>query len=334
MISVFLVDDEELILQGMRRIIPWQKYGFQIVGDADDGSTAIERIAEKKVDIVITDLKMMLTDGISLCTTLKEKFPLTEVIIVTGFDQFNLVKQALRAGASDYILKPIDTNELIQALKKARETIEENETAICMPFLNPLVSALENDSNTDIAKTTETMKEFLINRNLWEKYGATLVKRMICLIAERLNIPADEQFLSSVFETPEKAEDEFNKLIYKIGAAKFRSNELNVVERVKYYIDSHYAEDISLNSIANELYVNSSYISFLFKKETGENYTAYLMNVRLKHAKKLLRETDFSIEEISARTGFGNSKYFSKVFKNIVGVQPRQYRREAENEQF
>lgn len=332
MISVFLVDDEELILQGMRRIIPWQKYGFQIVGDADDGVTAIEKIGEKKVDIVITDLKMMMTDGISLCTALKEKFPLTEVIIATGFDQFNLVKQALHAGASDYILKPIDTGELIQALKKARETIENNENSICMPFLKPFVSALENDSNTDIAKTTETMKEFLINQNLWNKYSEALLKRMLYLISEKLNIQPDDQFSSMVFETPEKAEYEFNKMLYKVGTAKFRSNELNVTERVKYYIDSHYDEDISLNSIANALYVNPSYVSFLFKKDTGENYTAYLISVRLKHAKKLLRETTLSIEEISSRTGFGNSKYFSKVFKNIVGMQPRQYRREKENE--
>ena len=82
--------------------------------------------------------------------------------------------------------------------------------------------------------------------------------------------------------------------------------------------------------LEDEFYFNASYISRIFKIKTGENYSDYLLRLRIYRAKELLRNSHYSIRQISEMVGFGSSKYFSKVFKDMEGVQPITYRNEVQ----
>ncbi len=92
------------------------------------------------------------------------------------------------------------------------------------------------------------------------------------------------------------------------------------------FIKQHYSEDIGANDVAEHVGLTSTYFSFLFKKETGENFISYLLNYRLNVAKNLLQESELSIKEISEVTGFNDQRYFSKKFKLVIGLTPTLYR--------
>ena len=94
------------------------------------------------------------------------------------------------------------------------------------------------------------------------------------------------------------------------------------------YVQEHLAEEISLSVLAEQFHLSSQYISQLFKSEIGVNFLAYLTNVRMEQAKKLLLSSDLPIAEVAERSGYGDYRVFTKVFKKSEGITPSQYRRE------
>ena len=106
-------------------------------------------------------------------------------------------------------------------------------------------------------------------------------------------------------------------------AAKKRS-----LSDVKEYMDRHYAEKIALEDLASRFFVNKFYLARIFHEKYGITVNAYLRQVRLTHAKELLRFSDLSLEEISVRCGFGNGAYLSRVFRKAEGIPPLVYRKQ------
>lgn len=99
-----------------------------------------------------------------------------------------------------------------------------------------------------------------------------------------------------------------------------------MVKVIKDYINENYHEPITLNMIAENIYLSPSYISDLFKKQTGENITDYCAKVRIEKAKILLKDLQIKSYEIGEMVGYKDPAYFSKVFKKVVGVSPNEYR--------
>lgn len=112
---------------------------------------------------------------------------------------------------------------------------------------------------------------------------------------------------------------------------KFSENQLvqqtRYVALAKEYIAEHLQENISLNDVSGVVYMNPTYFSTLFKKTTGQNFSDYLVEVRIEHAKELLKDLSLSVAEVGTRVGYQNSRYFSKVFLKTVGVKPSEYRK-------
>lgn len=125
MYKLILVDDEEEVRKGILNKIEWHKYGFQVVGEAENGIEALE-IAEKCVpDVVITDIKMPFMDGLQLSEKIKAKFPTVKIVILTGFDEFEYAKKAIKLNVVEYVLKPISSKELIEVLEKVKSNIDD-----------------------------------------------------------------------------------------------------------------------------------------------------------------------------------------------------------------
>ena len=130
--------------------------------------------------------------------------------------------------------------------------------------------------------------------------------------------------------------EEFGTFIDKLKNALFQRKaptQTNVPEErtitgITRYLQEHLAEDISLSVLAEEFHLSSQYISQLFKSEIGVNFLAYLTNIRMEKAKKLLLSTSLSISEVSERSGYGDYRVFTKVFKKSEGITPSQYRRD------
>ena len=110
----------------------------------------------------------------------------------------------------------------------------------------------------------------------------------------------------------------------KIRQCSFESvNRKHVVEKIVDYFEDHYAEKISLDQIAENMYLSPFYISRIFKAETGDTPIRYLINVRLEHAWEILKEKkDMSIQEVAAYVGYDDAYHFSKLFKKKFGISP------------
>lgn len=116
-------------------------------------------------------------------------------------------------------------------------------------------------------------------------------------------------------------------------AAEENNKEDRTITGIIRYMQEHMAEEISLNILSEEFHLSAQYISQLFKNEIGVNFLAYLTNIRMGKAKKLLISSSLSIGEISEKSGYGDYRVFTKAFKKLVGSTPSQYRREFwENE--
>ncbi len=121
---VLIVDDEQLIRQGIKHYLSWEQEGFEIVGEASNGMEALELIDLKQPHIIITDIVMPIMDGEELTRIVKERFPQIEVIILSSFGEFDYVRSTFQSGVVDYILKPkLEAQALLKALKSAAERI-------------------------------------------------------------------------------------------------------------------------------------------------------------------------------------------------------------------
>ncbi|MBT9777774.1 response regulator [Clostridium sp. MCC353] len=131
MLSVMIVDDEPLICKGLAAMIPWEKLGLTSAGHAENGEEALVRIGEMKPDIVITDIRMPVMDGLELIEACSGKGHSCHFILLTGYKEFEYAKRAMRYGVKHYILKPTDPELLIKALKEEMEDVaaEQEEAA-------------------------------------------------------------------------------------------------------------------------------------------------------------------------------------------------------------
>ena len=118
MYRVLLVEDEEIIRKGIRYSVPWEEYGCSVVAEAENGAVGEEKIAELRPDIVTTDITMPVKNGLEMIADTREEYKYI-AIILTGYSEFEYAQQAIRNGVSDYVLKPLDMDEMGAALEKA-----------------------------------------------------------------------------------------------------------------------------------------------------------------------------------------------------------------------
>ena len=127
MIKVFLVEDEAIVRRGIKNNIPWEREGFEFVGEASDGELAYPMIKRTRPDIVITDIKMPFMDGLELASLIKRTLPDTKIIILSGYNEFEYAKKAISIGVTDYQLKPISSEKLLETIKKVGDIVREEQ---------------------------------------------------------------------------------------------------------------------------------------------------------------------------------------------------------------
>lgn len=125
MIKVFLVEDEIVIREGIKKNIDWQSEGFEFAGEASDGELAYPLILNVKPDILITDIKMPFMDGLELSRLVKKELPDIKILVLSGYNEFEYAKEAIGIGITDYLVKPISSEKLLLTVKKVAKTIEE-----------------------------------------------------------------------------------------------------------------------------------------------------------------------------------------------------------------
>ena len=175
MVKVYLVEDEIIIRQSIKNSIDWEKEGYELVGDASDGELALPVILKEKPDILITDIRMPFMDGLELSRMVKAELPDIKIVILSGYDDFEYAKQAIKIGVAEYLLKPVSSAVLLEHLSEIAEKVrderedlalkkvyyqemQENEELIKMKFLGELISG-----KLSLADAMEKGKRFHMN---------------------------------------------------------------------------------------------------------------------------------------------------------------------------
>ena len=241
-LRVLLVDDEIIIREGYKRLFDWDAHECEVVGEAADGMEALAQIDSLRPDIVIMDINIPIMNGLKVISLSRIKHPDIAFVIVSGYDDFAYCREALRLQITDYILKPVNYEEL----------------GICIDNLK------------------------------------------ISLFEKKVSAAPDEE-----------------------------KKDERAITGITKYLQEHLQEDMSLAVLSEKFHLNAQYISQLFKNEIGVNFLAYLTNIRMEKAKKLLLSTSLSVAEIAEQSGYGDYRVFTKVFKKNEGITPSQYRRDS-----
>lgn len=125
MIKVFLVEDEIVVREGIKNNVDWKGHGFDFCGEASDGELAFPMIQKLKPDIVITDIRMPFMDGVELSKLVKKELPQTEIVFLSGYEEFEYAKEGIKIGIAQYLTKPISGGELLRVIGELAEKIEK-----------------------------------------------------------------------------------------------------------------------------------------------------------------------------------------------------------------
>ena len=123
MIRIMIVDDMPIFLEYLRGCIDWNSYGFEICCEAHDGKEALDKIEEFYPDVVLTDITMPYINGLELAERITRDYPAISVILITGNNEFEYARKAVKLGVCDYIVKPFEKEELILSLLKLQDNI-------------------------------------------------------------------------------------------------------------------------------------------------------------------------------------------------------------------
>ncbi len=498
MYKVLLVDDEEMVTQGLSRFVKWEDEGFEIAGTAESVDSAMILLQEKAVDLVITDVQMPGQNGLDLIKLLNENYPSIKTVILSGYSDFSYAQQAIRLGALDYLTKPINFGALKTLLRRVREKLDEEkqqggrddqmERMLCHTLILNIANGLPYDearaavcldtrcpvravrlSLPDAGTLSKTLEEELCRQFSPCQVVSPASGELLCVLEgsrdpvelecqmkegfvekQSLCIGVSEEqpgyqelrlaslqagkamryqkarscpgvvlydqvrtmFLGNEgennavrklvesFSMPENrahlVEDFLAELVtlessghFSLAQAQHFCTELlieldtplqtlaspayprhllisetlmdvlgaqslseiqgymvqyltrvldevrqmdevqqsgELIDRVKKYIQGHYAENLTLAVLSEIFYVCPPYLSRLFKKKTGINFVDYLTELRMKQAKKFLEKPNLMIYTVSEMVGYENPRYFSRLFKEAMGCTPQEYR--------
>ena len=436
--KLIIVEDEKPTREELAAY-DWAKFDVELAGQYTNGLEAYAAISESSVDIVLTDIKMPLMDGIKLVKAIKTDYPSTLCVVLSGYSEFEYLHTAIQWNVSDYLLKPVDYAEIDKVFERLVHQLEvqrENQQRedILLSRLKKGIHALRKDFFKELftsAMTEDAIREkseycemllfdndfslavyrfdhernpadshsaqwnlrllglqksfddYLLqdelgyawvdrathdcvviitdaqaqaDRNVLETHLSQLKKSayamrgltfdtMTCLAYHRLSDPC------RIYQCVENAKNNFsryamNDAVYfleqsavadlpKPAAEGFTASVKNSevsghqqanINKILQYIQENYAKPITLNQLANAVYMNPVYVSQLFKKGVGINFIDYLIHYRIEKAKEMLLHSEKQVYQIGLSVGYSNPGYFCQVFKRVVGLSPVEYR--------
>ncbi|GGG18934.1 response regulator transcription factor [Paenibacillus abyssi] len=251
--KLLIIEDEIETRDALCHYFPWNELGFEVVGQYDNGRQALEYIKTDPPEVVFSDIKMPVMNGIELAEELFQMKCRSKVIFLSGYADFEFAKQAMVYGVKDYILKPAKYKELIEVFSRIKKELE--------------------------ATDSEQSSGRKADRNEIREYNY------------------DEEVISTI----------------------------------KQYIEVHF-KVATLYEAATLVRMNPSYLSHFFKQKTGQNFSQFLLNVRMEKAATQLMDVQHKIYDVSENVGYSNPKNFTRTFKNHFGKTPMEFRKGTEHE--
>ncbi|MBA9087106.1 two-component system response regulator YesN [Fontibacillus solani] len=356
MYRVMIVDDEPLFRDYLRMKMDWDGYGFKVSCEARNGKEALEEAQKYLPHLSLIDINMPFMSGLDLAEQLKVRFPDMIIVFVTGHNEFDYVRQAVRLGVNDYLLKPFDREELAAMLERIRPALpeqrdkkrEDEEIRSNAPQLKGAADVHESimmslrfrDPNLpdEVKNSVRRLQAYEVD----SEYASTMLMGLVSVglsFAAERGVPAEnlcgnrpEQSLGTMIrglstwdETEAWMVSFFAKLV-KLTADPLPSKSYKLFLATKAYIERHYhEEDLSVEDVAAAVFVDSSYLRRVFRKESGYSVLDHIVHTRMKKAKELLQDGNLKLATVAEAVGFSDPSYFSKCFKKKFGMTPTEF---------
>jgi len=235
--TVVIAEDEELLLENLIQKIERTDLGFSVLGSAKTGADAYEIIKEYSPDLLITDIKMPVLTGLELIEKVRNHYPHTRFIITSGFSDFEYTKSAIRFQVCDYLLKPIDADELYRALQTIREQLDISRKEYASIFPSSMIRKPPEE-------IAEAVKEYLLH-NFTEDINLNLIAK---------NMNYSSSYLTKIFQQ-----------VYDTTPSKYMITLR--INKAKHYLNHN--PELSIRQIGELIgYPDQSYFSRIFKKHT------------------------------------------------------------------
>ncbi len=357
MYKTLIVDDREIFLLELKRMHVWgENSGFEISGKANNGKQALDLLHQTSYDLVITDIRMPIIDGLQLLHEIKSENLCPCVILISEYSEFQYARQGIVFGAFDYLVKPAREKELIPLLKRAKkyldsippnnpvlipssDTEEENwsypvsEERMLIHYFNEKDQALVSLFGTTLDHVYEAMKDNLIKADLIIKklYHniITAVFHEFTWLSNFIHIRYFEE-IDYIHEGNADSIKSFyvRKITYLIQFMIKLDPPVhdNTLKEIITYILEHPESDLKLKVLAGKFFINNTYLSNTFFTKTGIHFNDYITIIKMSRAEYLFKYSEQKIYEISYQLGYKDINYFSKQFKKIYGLSPTEYR--------
>jgi two-component system response regulator YesN len=360
--KVIIADDLEILRYDLKRMKVWSETkDFVIEGEAENGLDALKQLRASSYDLLITDIKMPVMDGMELLKTVAEEKLCPCVVLLSDYTEFAYAREGLLHGAFDYLGKPVDNQEITELLSRVKE------------FLDGLKQEQDRIKQwEDLAEEAffpsnyvEQVASFLIKAqddalmavdSLLESVGAALNydSKKAAIILEN----ADKQIISKVIDTHgwmrfytdvdaikrpniseyqnwddicEMVRKDCNNLLKFLKKFVIWKDSDSLIKNACIEVLCRIENNISVKSIAEKLFISKVYLSERFKQITGFSLSEYITTVKMERAKYLLEVSSLKNYEIAEALGYSDHEYFSKVFRKRVGISPAAYRKENIN---
>lgn len=340
--KVLLVDQTNEIAEKIVEMSFWvHRKDFAIVGTVKNTKEMMALLSKEKVDIIFYTLHYETINEVEILENMKDWFQEIAIIIISYRSSYEDIRQGFLAGAFDYLVPPLEEEVVEASLNriyistgihyirnrlqlKCDALIEHiftgggKEQKLCMKILEQIYKDWNQDvvnSQMIADKTKAIIYEEIIARKPWlEKF---IYKK---------------NYIHSVgmhFKTKEQIQEEWKR--YFADAAKmvkkYQMIDHNLIYPVGKYVVVHVDEKLTLEGVAQGVFLNKTYISHIFKKITNMNFMDFMLEVKVDRAKILLLDEEIKIYDVAAIIGYSNPEYFSKKFKEKTGMSPTDYRK-------
>ena len=341
--KIMIVDDEKLLRNGFKNMTNWTSKGIDIIGEAMNGQDALDKLNVLSPDVVITDIKMPIMDGVTLTKKIKELYPHITVLVLSSHDDYDYVRESMKNGASDYLLKAsIDIDDLCDTLNRIHQY---TKTSSSQP-----IDEVSSTININIDKSKirnylelqqyDILKDYVItilrtSSPLPITYLQDILRELFFFIEYTLDTLGfvekglkNRKYINSAtvnsINTIQDAINWFTSTIEDISnhCTNAHKKHADIINRINDYIEENYTNNISLSNIADKFFINKNYLCDIFKAETDTTINEYITTLRINKGKSLIRDTNLTLTEISYEIGYQNTSYFNRVFRKKTGISP------------
>lgn len=355
MFDIVIVEDEKLERKALRKILEEKQPGVRVVGEARNGAEAVELIETVHIDLMLVDIRIPRPNGLEIIQILRDKGLATKIIILTAYDHFDIMKEAIQLKADNFLLKPIRTEELLSAMTdclrdipsgaanpgSASSAADPQERGISEQVLE-LVEA--NRYRDCLAFAREQVREVFLQEGgpLRHRLRVLLDALTDCLQARGVALaPEQAQGLRSLQAQNLDIRNHFHvqELAFQIVDLLFEESGQGGVHGPSHvqdalnYIERNLHKRVSLEDAADFAHISPSYLSRLFHKEMDTTFICYIKDLRMERARDLLAGSNLPIGNVALDLSFSDTNYFCKAFRKEVGLSPSEYRRQHQQKQ-